>query len=93
MPLIAQSIKKRVDNVEENRKEQHSIKSLAVSDLVSLIHEKRAATEAGDTERVDKLNDDYPILRAMDFDSDSEKAEERLRKHFEKHPIKNERSG
>jgi molybdopterin biosynthesis enzyme len=74
-------VKNRVDNVEENRKEQHSLKSMAVSDLVALISEKRKAVEAGDSGKIDQLNKDYPLLLVMDCD--------KLETHFEKHPIEN----
>lgn len=58
---------------------------MAVSDLVSLISDKKKATEAGDTDKVEKLNADYPILRSMDLYSDKKIL--KLEKHFKQHPL------
>jgi len=65
--------KKRVDDMEEHietEKEKHGgVKQfgIAVSDLVSLLHQKADAEESGDTARVEKLNKDYPFLQATNF--------------------------
>ena len=81
-------VKKRAQDVEEIHNEKHSLKAMAVSDLVSLIHVKKEALAAENLEKVDQLNTDYPILRTMDLsDEEFQQAETRLRKHFAAHPL------